>query len=541
MGNGIHKRSENNLYSVVAVFLLGFFLFYDLDIRYIYGYLLLGAIVAFYLVRSVMSYGMKAALDESFRSTGVSGLKDVFNSARRSALFSGMKEGLSSGLKIRISTMRVLYTFFVFWIVLFALLPNSNKEHEAMSIMISMVIFTVYFLLAESGRKEMRGVYCAVQIMSILFAAYTIIMTLNPDMFWTYVYPYLGELSQERIDELAPQGYGVLIGGSTSYAIFVMSFSIFMNEAKVLIGKIKNIFHFVFVVFSTVLYLTAILLINRRSELLSIIAAGLLLLILSIKRADKKEWGIRIGAVGTILIVQVFVLFLLAPTGLIDRHLNLVKALIPEQFTVSTSVDTEQDTEGAIETEAATEKEAPTEAATEAPTEAEQQKESIDANELTSGRMALWKRAIELFKENPIFGIGWKQFVNHNTYEHNVHNTYLQWLCESGIVGFILLFPLFAAMYIITLMQTRRLIRAGEKIPYYLKEMNYVSLGVQTLFLVLHFMDSTFYHLYFFVFYSFTMFMTETSLRLECDYTGVESDWLRKKIFSKKKNRRFLR
>lgn len=67
------------------------------------------------------------------------------------------------------------------------------------------------------------------------------------------------------------------------------------------------------------------------------------------------------------------------------------------------------------------------------------------SDNLSNGRDLLYKNAVEIFKKNPILGIGWNKFkyiqtamiFSNKTNIHDVHNIYLQLLCESGIVGFI--------------------------------------------------------------------------------------------------------
>lgn len=59
-------------------------------------------------------------------------------------------------------------------------------------------------------------------------------------------------------------------------------------------------------------------------------------------------------------------------------------------------------------------------------------------DELSTGRMGFWILAIELFIRNPLFGIGWCNFYKHNVFQYHAHNTYLQVLCETGLVGSIL-------------------------------------------------------------------------------------------------------
>lgn len=59
--------------------------------------------------------------------------------------------------------------------------------------------------------------------------------------------------------------------------------------------------------------------------------------------------------------------------------------------------------------------------------------------DITNGRSELYSMAVNLFKENPMFGIGWGGFRNYaRTYLDNisnVHNVYLQVFCELGLIG----------------------------------------------------------------------------------------------------------
>lgn len=63
--------------------------------------------------------------------------------------------------------------------------------------------------------------------------------------------------------------------------------------------------------------------------------------------------------------------------------------------------------------------------------------------DVTSSRSDLSSWAWSLFKDNPVFGIGWGDYrstiigtITHAT-ELDTHNIYLQLLCETGIVGFV--------------------------------------------------------------------------------------------------------
>lgn len=59
-----------------------------------------------------------------------------------------------------------------------------------------------------------------------------------------------------------------------------------------------------------------------------------------------------------------------------------------------------------------------------------------------SGRVDIWKNLLSLWAENPIFGIGWYNFLHYNIElfdrANYAHNTYLEVLVETGLVGFTL-------------------------------------------------------------------------------------------------------
>jgi len=75
-----------------------------------------------------------------------------------------------------------------------------------------------------------------------------------------------------------------------------------------------------------------------------------------------------------------------------------------------------------------------------------------------SGRFDLWEQAINYFMSNPLFGIGAFTFSEHYAFDNDkkiyVHNTYLEILVESGIIGF-LLYSTFLLLLVIILFKTK--------------------------------------------------------------------------------------
>lgn len=94
---------------------------------------------------------------------------------------------------------------------------------------------------------------------------------------------------------------------------------------------------------------------------------------------------------------------------------------------------------------------------------------STDLNDITNKRYEmLWLPAIYLFLDSPIFGIGWGNFKYSFTKyyafkanQNNTHNVYLQLLCETGIVGsIIILGTMFAS--VVTIGRTLSAWRKGK-------------------------------------------------------------------------------
>jgi hypothetical protein len=63
-----------------------------------------------------------------------------------------------------------------------------------------------------------------------------------------------------------------------------------------------------------------------------------------------------------------------------------------------------------------------------------------------TGRVGAWQEAIELFQDNPVFGVGFRMHERYMTLAVSAHNGYLSLLAEVGAVGSIALFGLTAVL-----------------------------------------------------------------------------------------------
>lgn len=84
---------------------------------------------------------------------------------------------------------------------------------------------------------------------------------------------------------------------------------------------------------------------------------------------------------------------------------------------------------------------------------------------LTSGRTEIYEAAIALWEKNRFIGIGWNNFKNSISSGYwfsrfDVHNCYLQVLCETGIIGAIIYYLLI----IVTLFRMIHIARLGNKL-----------------------------------------------------------------------------
>lgn len=126
--------------------------------------------------------------------------------------------------------------------------------------------------------------------------------------------------------------------------------------------------------------------------------------------------------------------------------------------------------------------------------------------DISSTRSVIYLYALGLFRDNPIWGIGWGQFrgatLGHITWVNTVevHNIYLQLLCEVGVVGFaIMIIPMFGSLVI----SYRNLRNASFDKNW--KELTAFSFIYQVFFLLYGIVENPLYDNNFLIIYFFTI------------------------------------
>lgn len=129
----------------------------------------------------------------------------------------------------------------------------------------------------------------------------------------------------------------------------------------------------------------------------------------------------------------------------------------------------------------------------------------LSGKQADSGRTALYNYAIEAWKENPLFGIGWYQFTRRTTElygysaSHQVNLDYLQWLAELGVFGFILnMIPISVTLYQ-TVHICKKKLRGIENHQEQIKVL--FAVFVQFFTLIYAFVEVPFYDMFFFAMY----------------------------------------
>lgn len=103
-----------------------------------------------------------------------------------------------------------------------------------------------------------------------------------------------------------------------------------------------------------------------------------------------------------------------------------------------------------------------------------------EQDDITNGRIPLYEYAVSLFKQNPLFGIGWGQYRYSYVREISAHNIYLQVLAETGIVGAVLVFGAFIYGLVISI----RLLRKSKEYSQSLRFAILFSFAMQVYFLL---------------------------------------------------------
>ncbi|MCR5466228.1 MAG: O-antigen ligase family protein [Lachnospiraceae bacterium] len=363
------------------------------------------------------------------------------------------------------SRFKTCYWLFVLPCVLFSILPSSYRSDNTIAISIYMIVAGFFVTCAQVNQKEGRRVLWIIDIASIVLSLYIIAVKAIPSLYWNGVTRFISSYSQEAAKDLAAQGYGIPIGDSITFADYVIVMAMLSRLSRVIFLKIKP--GIGFYIFSAV-NIVAMFFENRRSEILCLVVVVFFFFLLSLDPHRMKEVMKKLFLLVVAAALIVFAFYILYKNGGLGRYEGIIQKYIMKE---------------------------------------------ASGQDVSGGRLDLWDTAWHLFLERPLFGIGWERFMGYNTYHHDVHNTYLQWLCETGVVGFVLIF---VPMFILLGMSYRcvKKICKDKNADVTLTAMACVGFGTQLFFFVINIIDPAFYHLNYFCFFGIALILSECSYKL---------------------------
>lgn len=344
--------------------------------------------------------------------------------------------------------------------LIFFSLPNSRKAYDTM-LFVPAIVMGMILIAMEPSDNQIFKSFKLIKIGSALIAVYVIFCKIFPDLYLNVIIPHLSIEVQTRGRSLVESGrYGVPLGGSIVFADYVFSLSLFIILADYLVNRWdfkKKIENFILII----LLIVAIFFEGRRGEAITAFITIAIQAFCTLHTRRKCDFSKILKSIIVLTIVLIVIIFILVLNGAVDRFILLYEGLSNNAKGISTDI--------------------------------------------TTGRTVLWDFASDQFILNPIIGIGWGNYE----YKSNemvldfAHNNYLQILCETGVIGFALItFPIvFIFIKTKQLLHKIKLDTTSNEIKIFCS----ISFAIQTYFLILNFVDPSFYKVIFWVMYTISI------------------------------------
>ncbi|MBQ2919854.1 MAG: O-antigen ligase family protein [Oscillospiraceae bacterium] len=422
------RKITGQLMLILAIFTCTFFLYRDFGLRMIYGYAVLGVILA-------LRWFDRLRRNEPPQRTPVT-------------------------LAAAVLACLILLQF---------LRPDARRDEDTLSYLISMVICIAYVAAAPTPVPAVRRAETAIYWGSMAMALFVVVFTLLPGLFLELVYPLLSETARRYYDFFAPLGYGVSLG-TYSYTDYVLYLGMAVCCAELAV-KPRTPRRIAAGGLSLAFLALAMVVLGRRGELLAALVA-IALLVLALCSRRKRRIILAAGSAAAVLAVVLILVFLpqLGQISFLSRYVETVEQIL-------SGVD------------------------------------------FTSGRGPLLALAVTGFLSKPIFGLGWGQYIqlsaqlgmcdtDGNLIE-DCHNIYLQFLCETGVVGAVLLLIPIGYLLITACRMLRHAKAAGGPDALRFASLSFL---IQFFLLFLGLYDPSFQKLVFWCFYALALLFLNAAM-----------------------------
>lgn len=322
----------------------------------------------------------------------------------------------------------------------FLIFNNAALTHGLYSSTITYALILTLFIFGKNGDKFFLPVFKVMAFFVIFYALATIVLALMPSFYENTVIHLFVPADQISLKRTNAMGYYAGLTSHYSHNAMFMTLGVGLFGSLIMCGQFNSVKkNKILVMIGFILCTVVLLLTGKRGH---VIFSGVSLAVAYyVYKSDKKGRRLlKIIIVFGFLIAAIYILSYFFPW-----LLNFIKRF----------------------------------------------NETEEAGNVYSGRDKLIALAYELFQTSPVFGIGWYRF----RYIHiqrmpwftnmiHVHNVYMQLLCETGIVGFMI----YMAFFIKNFYQCIRLSVAERKkkciIPKKFSFILSFSVFLQTFFLL---------------------------------------------------------
>lgn len=282
----------------------------------------------------------------------------------------------------------------LFFLSIGVLLFNIIKGHEkAVGYLFYFLLGLTFSIFAKYNVAGMKIGFRAILFFSVIYAVTIVLSFLNPSYFQDNLHVYYTLEMQVLMKQYLSQGLysGIVpfVATASGYMVNGIALLIYNNNGSIFKMKKRTR-----VVLLITLIIALVLTGKRAMFLFSLMSFILVYLI------DSNGWK-RIKRFYQVLFIVLFLAIFILIVGSSFTGNNAISRTIQTIYSLIIN------------------------------------DESID---ITNGRSVLVKYAITLFLNNPLFGIGWWEYVNASASfigrTITPHNIYVQLLCETGIIGF---------------------------------------------------------------------------------------------------------
>ncbi len=386
--------------------------------------------------------------------TGKWFIEGVVNQTVLTVLFLGLGLGLlilKNGIHIQKAS--AIWLIYCASIILSVLISGGGFNVWGRALIY--VLMVLYAVTACYEDFTLDKVIKLLVALSLFYAFFIFIQYLFTKGFNSLYFPLLSDTTQQRAQLYSRRGYYFGLHTSPHEVAGIIAFAIAALLLRaILVGKEKRSV----TLFATIaVLLVALFLTGKKGVLLALIGAFVVTVVLMY--GSKKQWKKAVIAVGVSALVLIVALVIIrsAPDNTLFYRINrFIDQLLSGQA-------------------------------------------------IGSDRIRLYRHAIDAWKDSKLFGIGWYQFVALSTTEfgysaaHQVNLDYLQWLCETGVVGLILnLIPLLLTLYQALAIGVKAL---GNIVQQKKKWVVLFAIFVQIFTVAYAFIEIPFYDVYFFGIY----------------------------------------